>query len=70
VSEGVEYSVARSGLIPAGNGLYQMTLAEDAPALKEGMYTCMYRVRYYHPITGVRAIVESEITDVVMTVKS
>lgn len=69
VSEGAEYLVARSGLIPAGNGLFQMTLAEDAPELTEGMYICMYRVRYYHPITGVRAIVESEITDVVMTVK-
>lgn len=69
ISNGEEHLVARSGLIPAGNGLYSLTLDEDAPVLSEGLYAGLYRVIYYHPISGVRANVQSDITDVLVTVK-
>lgn len=68
VSGGEEYLVAESGLIPAGNGLYTLTLSEDAPTLTEGTYAGLYRVSYYDPVTGVRAHVQSDITNVVVAV--
>ena len=69
LSGGEEYLVAESGLIPAGNGLYTLKMLDTAPTLSEGTYEGMYRVMYYDPITGVRAHVQSEITDVVVSVK-
>ncbi len=69
ISGGKEYLVAESGLIPSGNGLYTLRLSDDAPTLSEGKYEGMYRVMYYDPVTGVRAHVQSDITDVVVAVK-
>ena len=69
LSGGKEYLVAKSGLIPAGNGLYTLKLSEDAPKLTEGTYNGLYRVMYYDPITGVRAHVQSDISDVIVAVK-
>ncbi len=68
LSGGEEYLVAESGLIPSGNGLFKLTVAEDAPTLSEGKYSGLYRVSYYDPETGVRAHVQSDITDVDVTV--
>lgn len=68
VSGGEEYLVAESGLIPAGNGLYTLKMSENAPMLTEGKYEGLYRVMYYDPVTGVRAHVQSDITDVSVTV--
>lgn len=69
ISEGREYLVAQSGLVPSGNALYQMKLSPNAPKLMEGQYEGFYRVRYYHPETGVRAIVRSDISDVIVAVQ-
>ncbi len=69
VSEGREYLVARSGLIPAGYGLYELNMSDNAPGLSEGTYEGMYRVMYYDPMTGIRANVQSDIADVVVAVK-
>ena len=69
VSGGEEYLVAESGLIPSGNGLYTLKVSEKAPQLSEGTYEGLYRVMYYDPITGVRAHVQSDISDVVVSVK-
>jgi hypothetical protein len=63
-----EYCVASSGLIKAGNGLYKLTLSEDAPVLKEGVYSGYYKIIYYNPQTGERALVEADIKDVNITV--
>lgn len=68
VSNGVEYLIAKSGLIPPGNGLYELTMLDTAPTLSQGKYDALYRVFYYDPVTGVRANVQSDITDVVATV--
>ena len=68
VSGGEEYLAAKSGLIPAGNGLFLLTLDDDAPQLSEGVYEGLYRVLYYDPETGVRAHVQSDITGVSVSV--
>ena len=67
VSDGNEYLAATSGLIPAGNALYELELSKDAPVLSEGVYEGLYRVSYYDPVTGVRAHVQSDITGVSVT---
>lgn len=63
-----DYLIATSGLIQAGNGLYQLTLSEDAPVLEEGIYSGYYKVLYYDSQTGERALVEADITDLEITV--
>lgn len=68
VSDGVEYFVAQSGLIPPGNGLFSLTLDDLAPQLSEGLYEGLYRLYYYDPLTGVRAHVGSDIAGVQVTV--
>ena len=68
VDSEVSYPIATSGRIPPGNGLYTMTLNPDAPILSEGVYKGLYTIAYYHPETGVRANVESQIPDVVIFV--
>ena len=68
LDENVSYPIATSGRIPAGNGLYTLTLDPNAPVLSEGAYKGLYTIAYYHPETGVRANVESQITDVVILV--
>lgn len=69
VYDGERYLAAKSGLIPAGNGLFTMTMSEDAPLLQEGNYEGLYRVLYYDPLTGVQALVQSDIADVAVSVK-
>lgn len=70
VASGSEkYLLFRTGLIPAGSGIYTMALDENAPTLKEGEYTGFYKVIYYDPATGERALVESQIDNVKITVK-
>ena len=61
--------ISKSGRIPAGNLLRSMTLNPDAAVLSEGVYQGVYKVVYYNPQTGERALIESDITDVTITVK-
>lgn len=60
--------IATSGRLPAGTGLYQMEFDENSARLQEGQYQAMYKVAYYNPTTGERALVESNITDVILEV--
>jgi len=70
ISGNKEYHIASSGLVKAGNGLYKLTLKDDAPILKEGVYNGYYKLGYYDPVTGVRALVEADIKDVKITVNN
>ena len=68
VSDGKEYPIAQSGLVKAGNSLSTLELFDDAAILQEGTYSGKYLVLYYDPVTGEKALVEPEITDLVITV--
>lgn len=68
VSGGVEYLVAQSGLLEAGYGLTQMTLLENAPTLSEGLYTGLYRLHCFDPVSGEQAMVVPSIAGVNVTV--
>lgn len=61
--------IAQSGRIPAGNSLSKMDLMPGSAILSEGVYEGVYKVIYYNPLTGERALVESDITDVEVTVR-
>lgn len=68
VSGGREVAVAASGLVEPGYGLYRLTLDPDAARLSPGIYNGKYRVAYYDPVTGERALVHADIADVTVTV--
>lgn len=68
VSGDQQIKIATSGRLPAGAGLYTMEFDKSSAKLKEGQYEALYRVAYYNPETGERALVESDITDLVITV--
>ena len=68
LSGGNRIKIGESGRIPAGSGLYTMDIDTSAVQLSEGKYNGLNRVIYYNPETGERAIVNSEITDVICTV--
>ncbi len=67
-SDGNVFSIAKSGLLPAGTRLQKMNLELNNIIISEGIYTGLYRVSFYNPSTGEKAIVESELTDVKITV--
>lgn len=60
--------IAESGLIPAGYGLTEMELLQDAVTLSQGSYEALFLVSFYDPDTGEKALVESTITDVTLEV--
>lgn len=68
-NNGERVLIAKSGRIPAGNMLRDMDLMPDTAILSEGIYEGIYKVIYYNPQTGERALVESDITDVEVTVR-
>lgn len=68
VSGESEYLVAQSGLIKAGYALNTLSLDKDGPQLSEGVYTGLYRLRCYDPVSGEMALVAPEITGVEITV--
>lgn len=68
VSGGEEYLLAVSGRVAAGYALSVLTLDEDAPVLSQGVYTGLYRLRCYDPVSGEMALVSPEITGVNITV--
>ena len=69
ISGDQEVLVATSGRLPTGAGLYVMQFDETAAKLMEGTYAAKFKVHYYNPITGEKALVESDITDVTIKVK-
>lgn len=68
VSDGQEYFVGKSGLIPAGSALYQLSVAQMEVILRAGKYEGLYRMSFYNPQTGERAIVDSIIEGVTVVV--
>ena len=68
VDGGTEIKLAQSGLVKAGYGLYEMTVLEDSAVLQEGIYQGKYKVLYYKPDTGERALVESDIEGLTIAV--
>ena len=61
--------MAKSGRIPAGTGLEVMTLMDGTPDLTPGSYRGLYRVLFYDPKTGERAMITTEIPDIVIKVE-
>ena len=61
------YLIGQSGLVEPGNALYIMDY-KDENLLSEGEYDAHYKVIYYNPDTGERALVESVIDDVTIIV--
>ena len=70
VSNGKEYSIAKSGLVTAGTRLKTMNLNLQNLSLSEGIYTGLYRINFYNPASGEKALVQSELTNVKITVKN
>ncbi len=68
LSGGEEYLIARSGLLEPGYGLTSMELLEDAPALTEGVYTGLFRVHSFDPVTGEQSFVVPEMPGLNITV--
>lgn len=68
VSGDEEYFIGKTGLIPAGSAIYELNVSERSANIREGTYTGLYRVIYYEPTTGVRAMVGSDITGVSVVV--
>ena len=68
VSGDKEILIAESGLIEAGYSLNRLDMIENAATLQEGLYEGKFKVIYYNPETGERALVESDINDVLITV--
>ena len=60
--------IAESGCIQPGYGLTEMKLIDNAAILSEGSYEGLFIVSFYQPQTGEKALVESNITDVVIDV--
>ena len=68
VSGEQEYFLGRTGLIPAGGAIYQMDVSERDASIRAGIYTGLYRTYYYDPLTGERAAISSDITEVKVSV--
>ena len=68
VSNDTEVKIAESGVIEPGYVLRELTYNKDSAVLSEGKYEGKYLVIYYNPETGERAVVESEIVNVKITV--
>lgn len=68
VSGDTGYFLGRSGLVPAGSSIYEMSIADRQVEIKEGEYEGLYKVSFYNPETGERAIVDSQIAGITVTV--
>lgn len=68
ISGGEEYVIAQSGLVKAGFALEKLEKLADSATLTEGIYTGLYRLHCYDPVSGERALVSPEISDVKITV--
>ena len=63
-----EIVIATSGLIPSGMGITTMNFDSSSVALSAGDYEGKYNVYAYDPVTGEKAIMEMEITDLTISV--
>lgn len=69
VTEDSAVKIAESGRVPSGYGLEHMQFIENSAELSAGVYDAEYIASFYHPETGEKALVESTITDVKLTVQ-
>ena len=69
LSSGERVLLGSTGLIPPGNGVSRIDVTSDEIELPVGKYQGLYRLSYYNHKTGEKALVASEITDVMITVK-
>lgn len=67
-ADGTETVIAQSGTIKPGKKVEQLDLIEDAATLSEGTYSGKFCVAYYAPDTAEKALVESAIEGVEITV--
>ena len=68
VSNGEEYFLGRSGRIPAGYTIRELSLAERNVELKVGQYEGLYKIYIYNPETGEMVMVDLQIKDVIVKV--
>ena len=68
VSGDAEYFLGRTGLIPAGSAIYEIDVSERDANVRAGIYTGLYRLFYYDPITGERAALSSDVTEIQISV--
>ena len=68
VSGGQEYLIAQSGLLAPGFGLNKLQLMPAAPSLSEGIYSGLFRLHCYDPVTGEQAMVVPQIAGLNVTV--
>lgn len=67
-SDGTETVVAQSGNIKPGNQVDHLDLEEGAARLSEGVYSGKFRIYYYDPDSGEKAMVNSSVDGVKITV--
>jgi hypothetical protein len=60
--------IAQSGRVAAGSGLYTMIFDAGSAQLSAGEYNAKLKVLFYNPDTGERALVESEVSDMKLSV--
>lgn len=68
VSGAKEYFLGKTGLIPAGSAIYEMDVSERDANIRAGIYTGLYRTFYYDALTGERAAISSDITEIKVSV--
>lgn len=68
VSDTTETVIAQSGTISPGSQITTMDLLDGAAKLSEGVYTGRFNVFYYDPDSGEKAIVNSTVEGLVVTV--
>jgi hypothetical protein len=60
--------IAKSGLVKTSSELTRMTFIADSAKLSAGIYDAKFKVSFYDPENGEKALVEGDIDDVALTV--
>lgn len=68
VSGETGYFLGRSGRVPAGSSIYEISIADREVEIKEGEYEGLYVLSFYNPETGERAVVDSQIAGITIKV--
>lgn len=68
VSNGEQYFLGRSGRIPAGYTIQELSLAEREVELKVGQYEGIYKIYIYNPVTGEMVMINAIIEDIIVKV--
>lgn len=64
INNGNEYYIARSGLIKAGNQITELKLNANNINLTEGVYKGKYIIDHYNPVTGEKALTNSNFENI------